>query len=125
MRPQLVFVMLGLIAAFALPFFVTSPYYVHLIATIAIYSILVLGLDIVFGYTGEVSIGHAALWGIGAYTAGVLSIKLGLGLWPSLLAGPLVAALFGALQRGRSRLPPPRHTGAPRLEPCPGTALPC
>ena len=97
MRPQLVFAVLALLAAFALPFFVTSPYYVHLVATIAIYSILVLGLDIVFGYTGEVSIGHAALWGIGAYTAGVLFFQLGIGLWPSLIAGPLVAALFGAI----------------------------
>jgi branched-chain amino acid transport system permease protein len=97
MRPQLVLAVLGLLAAFALPFFVTSPYYVHLIATIAIYSILVLGLDIVFGYTGEVSIGHAALWGIGAYTAGVLFFKLGIGLWPALIAGPLVAGLFGAI----------------------------
>src|SRR5450432_1258176 len=95
MRPQLVFAVLGLAAALALPFFVVSPYYVHLLATIAIYSILVLGLDIVFGYTGEVSIGHAALWGIGAYTAGVLFFKLGIGLWPALIAGPLVAALFG------------------------------
>jgi ABC-type branched-subunit amino acid transport system ATPase component/ABC-type branched-subunit amino acid transport system permease subunit len=97
MRPQLVFAVLGLLAAFALPFFVTSPYYVHLIATIAIYSILVLGLDIVFGYTGEVSIGHAALWGIGAYTAGVLFFQLGIGLWPALIAGPVVAGLFGAI----------------------------
>jgi ABC-type branched-subunit amino acid transport system ATPase component/ABC-type branched-subunit amino acid transport system permease subunit len=97
MRPQLVFIVLGLALALALPFFVTSPYYVHLIATIAIYSILVLGLDIVFGYTGEVSIGHSALWGIGAYTAGVLHMQLGIGLWPSLIAGPLVAGLFGAI----------------------------
>jgi ABC-type branched-subunit amino acid transport system ATPase component/ABC-type branched-subunit amino acid transport system permease subunit len=90
-------VTIGLVAAFALPFEVTSPYYIHLLATIAIYSILVLGLDIVFGYTGEVSIGHAALWGIGAYTSGVLYIKFGIGLFPSLLAGPVVAGLFGAL----------------------------
>jgi ABC-type branched-subunit amino acid transport system ATPase component/ABC-type branched-subunit amino acid transport system permease subunit len=87
----------GLLLALALPFLITSPYYVHLLTTIAIYSILVLGLDIVFGYTGEVSIGHSALWGIGAYTAGVLSFKLGIGLFPSLIAGPVVAAVFGAL----------------------------
>jgi ABC-type branched-subunit amino acid transport system ATPase component/ABC-type branched-subunit amino acid transport system permease subunit len=97
MRARYLFAALGLVAALALPFFVTSPYYIHLLATIAIYSILVLGLDIVFGYTGEVSIGHAALWGIGAYTAGVLYIKFGIGLWPSLIAGPVVAGLFGAI----------------------------
>ena len=54
---------------------VTSPYYLHLVnADHASLRILLLGLDIVFGYTGEVSIGHAALLGIGAYTAGVLKL---------------------------------------------------
>jgi len=84
-------------ALLAFPFIVTNPYYVHLAVTIAIYSILVLGLDIVFGYTGEVSLGHAALLGIGAYTAGCLYFQLGLGLVPALPAGVIVAALFGAL----------------------------
>lgn len=79
----------------AFPFFVTNPYYLHLAVVIAIYSILLLGLDIVFGYTGEVSLGHAALLGIGAYTAGVLAFQLGVGIWPALPAGVAVAALFG------------------------------
>ena len=79
----------------ALPFLVTNPYYLHLVVVILIYSILLLGLDIVFGYTGEVSLGHAALLGIGAYTAGILSFKLGIGLLPSIPAGIVVAALFG------------------------------
>ena len=77
------------------PFVITSPYYLHLIVTAAIFSIVTLGLDIVFGYTGEVSIGHAALFGIGSYTAGCLFIHFGLGFWPAMLAGPIVAALFG------------------------------
>ncbi len=87
--------LLAAAAAVVLPFMITSPYYLHLIVTIAIFSILLLGLDIVFGYTGEVSIGHAALFGIGAYTAGVLYMKLGLGLWIALPAGTAIAALFG------------------------------
>lgn len=91
------FTAIGLPLVLLVPLFVESPYYVHLLTTIAIYAVLVLGLDIVFGYTGEVSIGHAALWGIGAYTAGVLHLKFGIGLFPSLLAGPVVAAAFGAL----------------------------
>ena len=66
--------LVGLIAILLTPFVVTSPYYLHLLQTIAIFAIVVLGLDVVFGYTGEVSIGHAALFGIGAYTAGVLSM---------------------------------------------------
>lgn len=87
--------LLGLLLIF--PFAVTNPYYLHLGIVILIYSIVLLGLDVVFGYTGEVSLGHAALLGIGAYTAGILSFKLGIGLLPSLPAGIIVAALFGLL----------------------------
>ncbi len=91
------FPLVAIAAILVCPFAVTSPYYLHLLVTIAIFSIVTLGLDIVFGYTGEVSIGHAALFGIGAYTAGVLFIHLKLGFWPSLVFGPIVAALFGLL----------------------------
>jgi branched-chain amino acid transport system permease protein len=91
------FPLVAIAAILVCPFMVTSPYYLHLLVTIAIFSIVTLGLDIVFGYTGEVSIGHAALFGIGAYTAGVLLVHLKLGFWPALVLGPMVAALFGLL----------------------------
>ena len=94
MRKSL-FPLIALAAILVCPFAVTSPYYLHLLVTIAIFGIVTLGLDIVFGYTGEVSIGHAALFGIGAYTAGVLFMHLNLGFWPSVVAAPIVAALFG------------------------------
>jgi ABC-type branched-subunit amino acid transport system ATPase component/ABC-type branched-subunit amino acid transport system permease subunit len=87
----------GVIALAILPFFITSSYYLPLITTIIIYSILVLGLDIVFGYTGEVSIGHAALFGVGAYTAGLLWMHFGLGFYWALPAAIIITALFGAL----------------------------
>ncbi len=87
----------GLLALALLPFVITSSYYLPLITTIIIYAILVLGLDIVFGYTGEVSIGHAALFGVGAYTAGLLSLHFGLGFWWAVPASMIVTALFGAL----------------------------
>ena len=84
-------------ALLAFPFIVTNPYYLHLAVTIAIYSILVLGLDIVFGYTGEVSLGHASLLGIGAYTAGVLFFQFGIGLWIAIPAAVVVTCCFGAI----------------------------
>jgi len=87
----------GIVCLLMFPFLVTSPYYVHLVVTIAIFSIVALGLDVVFGYTGEVSLGHSALFGIGAYTAGVLAFQLGIGFWWALPAGVLVTAGFGAL----------------------------
>jgi ABC-type branched-subunit amino acid transport system ATPase component/ABC-type branched-subunit amino acid transport system permease subunit len=86
-----------LVALAVAPFAVTSPYYLQLLVTIAIYGIVALGLDIVFGYTGEVSIGHAALFGIGAYTAGCLAFHFGIGFWTALVAGPIIAAMFGGL----------------------------
>ena len=85
-----------IVATLALPFLLGN-YYLHLAVLIMIYAILVLGLDIVFGYTGEVSIGHAALLGIGAYTAGVLLIHTGLGLAWAVPAGIIVASAFGLL----------------------------
>ena len=83
------------LALLAFPFVVTNPYYLHLTVLIMIYSILLLGLDVVFGYTGEVSLGHAALLGIGAYTVGVLNFQYGIGLVAALPVGIVVAALFG------------------------------
>jgi ABC-type branched-subunit amino acid transport system ATPase component/ABC-type branched-subunit amino acid transport system permease subunit len=74
-----------------------NPYYIHLLETIMIYAIVLFGLDIVVGYTGQVSLGHAGLFGIGAYTAGVLVFKLGASLWLTLPAAILVTAGFGAL----------------------------
>jgi branched-chain amino acid transport system permease protein len=88
---------LGILALLAFPFVVTSPYYIHLVATIAIFAILALGLDVVFGYTGEVSVGHSALFGIGAYTAAILNFQLGISFGWAIPAGMVVSAAFGAL----------------------------
>ena len=89
------------IAALALlgaaPLYLDNPYYIHMIGTIMIYAILVFGLDIVVGYTGQVSLGHAGLFGVGSYTAGVLFFKLGAPLWLIIPASIGVTAGFGAL----------------------------
>ncbi|MGS0740628.1 branched-chain amino acid ABC transporter ATP-binding protein/permease [Glaciimonas sp. GG7] len=88
---------LGIIALGVFPLVFHNPYYIHLAETILIYAILLFGLDIVVGYTGQVSLGHAGLFGIGSYTTGVLVFKLG---WPFLLALPsslAVTAIFGAI----------------------------
>jgi len=80
-----------------LPLAVHNPYYIHLVETIMIYAIVLFGLDIVVGYTGQVSLGHAGLFGIGSYTAGVLVMKLAAPLWITLPAAIAVTAGFGAL----------------------------
>jgi ABC-type branched-subunit amino acid transport system ATPase component/ABC-type branched-subunit amino acid transport system permease subunit len=81
----------------AVPLLTSNPYYVHMIGTIMIYAILLFGLDIVVGYTGQVSLGHAGLFGVGSYTAGVLFLKLGAPLWLIVPASIAITAAFGAL----------------------------
>lgn len=96
-KKTLTIALTGIVALAAFPLVFQNPYYIHLAETILIYAILLFGLDIVVGYTGQVSLGHAGLFGIGSYTTGVLVFKLGL---PFLVAAPAsiaVTALFGAI----------------------------
>ncbi len=88
---------LGIAALALFPIAVDNPYYIHLLETIMIYAILLFGLDIVVGYTGQVSLGHAGLFGIGAYTGGVMVMKLATPLLVTLLGAIGVTAFFGAL----------------------------
>src|SRR5664279_1465371 len=87
------------IAALVLfPLVIKNPYYIHLAETVLIYAILLFGLDIVVGYTGEVSLGHAALFGIGSYTAGILFFKFGVTYVLVVIAASIgITALFGAI----------------------------
>jgi branched-chain amino acid transport system permease protein len=89
--------LLAIILVAGLPLAVHNPYYIHLVETIMIYAIVLFGLDIVVGYTGQVSLGHAGLFGIGAYAAGVLVLKLSAPLWVTLPVAIAVTAGFGAL----------------------------
>ncbi|BDT70359.1 vitamin B12 import ATP-binding protein BtuD [Comamonadaceae bacterium OS-1] len=96
-RKSLTAAVLGLALLAAAPLFTSNPYYIHMVGTIMIYAILLFGLDIVVGYTGQVSLGHAGLFGVGSYTTGVLFLKLGAPLWVIIPASIGVTAGFGAL----------------------------
>ena len=64
---------------------------------ILLYSMLGMGLNVLTGYTGLVSLGHAGFYGIGAYCCALLQVKLGWSFWPALLAGGCFTALIGFL----------------------------
>ena len=89
--------LIAIVGLFSLPLFISNPYYIHLIETILIYTILLYGLDIVVGYVGQVSLGHAALFGIGSYTAGVLFFHFGTPIWVTLPAAIVVTSIFGGI----------------------------
>ncbi|SMP50164.1 ABC transporter permease subunit [Noviherbaspirillum suwonense] len=94
---SLLLYVIGIAALALFPLVFHNPYYIHLAETILIYAILLFGLDIVVGYTGQVSLGHAGLFGIGSYTTGVLVFKLGVPFFVALPASLVVTAVFGAV----------------------------
>jgi branched-chain amino acid transport system permease protein len=72
-----------------------SGYLVTVLITIGIYVILALSLNMITGYAGQISLGHAAFMGIGAYTSALLSTKAGVPFWPAFLLAGAVAGLIG------------------------------
>ncbi|MDQ7093312.1 branched-chain amino acid ABC transporter permease [Desulfosporosinus sp. PR] len=79
------------------PIFITSSYIMHIAVTIAIYGILVLGLELVLGQTGLFSLGHAAFYGMGAYTSALIVMSLGLPIWIGAIGAVVASGLLGAL----------------------------
>lgn len=83
-------------ALYAVPL-VLSPYRVSILNQVVIFAIAAMGLNILTGFTGQISVGHGAFTGMGAFTAGFLTTKLGLPFWLALPAAGLAAAAVGAL----------------------------
>ena len=76
-----------------------SSFLLALLTQAVIYAVLAMSLDIILGYTGLASLGHAAYLGLGAYSVGILATRHGAGFWVTLAVGVLlataVAAIFG------------------------------
>ena len=89
-------VVLGALAL-AVPYLGLSRALLRLLTMIALYSMLGMGLNVLIGYTGQVSLGHAGFYGIGAYTCALLQVRLGWSFWPSLLCAGVLTALIGFL----------------------------
>ncbi|MBI1736907.1 MAG: branched-chain amino acid ABC transporter permease [Candidatus Rokubacteria bacterium] len=74
-----------------------SSFMLSLLTQALIYAILAMSLDIILGYTGLASLGHAAYLGLGAYAVGILTTRYQASFWLALLAGVLVAAAVAAV----------------------------
>lgn len=81
--------------------FVVPPYLLSLLTEILVLGIFAMSLDLLLGYTGLVSFGHAAFFGVGAYVAGIAAVRLdphmGLTLPAALVAAALAAVVIGYL----------------------------
>ena len=73
-------VLLGLVALTA-PLWLTNPYHLHVLIMAGIFAVLALSLNLLLGYTGQLSLGHAAFFGIGAYTSALLTLRLEWSFW--------------------------------------------
>ena len=94
----------ALILVYAFPFFGPhlfsegmSYYLISLINSLSITIIVVLGLQIVSGYCGQISFGQPAFMAVGAYTSAILTIKYGVSFWFALPLSGVVAGIFGVI----------------------------
>src|SRR4030042_4121437 len=69
-----------------------NNYRVGVMTTVGINAIIVIGLNLLMGYAGQVSLGHAGFFGIGAYCSGLLTVNLGMSPWLS----TILAVIFTA-----------------------------
>jgi len=98
--------LVGAILIAALPFWAGDQYQLHLAALIAVYWILIAGLNLVVGFTGQLSIGHVGLLSIGSYTFAILAGKMGIDPTLSVFVSGLLGGLCGlALGLPSLRLP--------------------
>ncbi len=89
--------LIGLLLLFVVIPFIASPYTLYILNTIGIYAIAAIGLNLLIGYTGQISLGHGAFFGVGAYTAAILATKTGFPIWLSIPAAGIVTAAVGII----------------------------
>lgn len=92
-----VFCLLGLILIAVIAYMLQERYLALILCFICINALAVTGLDFLFGYTGQVSFGHAGYYAIGAYGSTILSMKAGLPVFITIPIGAVFAMLLGIL----------------------------
>jgi len=90
-KKNLIAVLILALVIAALPLFLRDNYSLGVLVIIGIYSLITLGLSLLMGYAGQISLGHAAFYGIGAYCSGLLCVKAGWSPWLALVAAMMVS----------------------------------
>jgi branched-chain amino acid transport system permease protein len=93
-KKHLTLIVLGIIFL-VFPWIVHSHYYLHLMIIALMWVVIGSSWNLLAGYTGQVSFGHAMFFGTGAYTAGILVTKLGVSAWWGMMFGGIVSMLIG------------------------------
>ena len=103
-RKNLILLGVLLAAACVLPFVVTN-YRVFQFTLVLVYAIALLGLNMLTGYNGQISLGHGAFYAIGAYVAAILMDKWGVPYWATLPAAGAVMRCCRTLESSAKRHP--------------------
>jgi branched-chain amino acid transport system ATP-binding protein len=93
-RPLLVAAVLAALGAFI---WHSDNYYLYVLALVGLSAIVGVGLNVLLGLSGQISLGHAAFYAIGAYVVGILTTKTTIGFWCALPIAAAVAGMAGAL----------------------------
>ena len=87
---------IAVLAALAsVPLWLGNPYHLHVLIMAGIFSVLALSLNLLLGYAGQLSLGHAAFFGLGAYATALGTVKLGWSPWAGLVLALVVPGLAG------------------------------
>jgi branched-chain amino acid transport system permease protein len=89
-------IVLGLIVAGILPFFI-SNYHVFQASMVLSYAIALVGMNILIGYSGQISLGHGAFMAIGAYTSAILMDKMNIPYWMTIPIAAFICLVVGFL----------------------------
>jgi branched-chain amino acid transport system permease protein len=81
----------------ALPLILDDPFFILVMQSLGYLYIAALGLDILVGWSGQISLGHAGLYAVGAYTSALLATRAGLPFWITAPVGVAAAGLAGVL----------------------------
>ncbi|CAH1649597.1 MULTISPECIES: ABC transporter permease [unclassified Chelatococcus] len=91
------FLVLPIVVAAALPLVITDAYYLRVLTIMAMSGTIALSLNLIAGFAGLVSLGHAAFYGFGAYATAILSTRYGVPTWISMGLAIAATGLFGAV----------------------------
>src|SRR5919202_4119013 len=97
MKPAAGLGALAAILAAAGAIWMADGYQLYVLALVGLTAVVGVGLNILLGLTGQISLGHVGFYAIGAYVVAILTVGPGWSFWPALLAAGLAAGAAGAL----------------------------
>src|SRR5207249_7528094 len=94
---HVVLVLAAVVVLFAAPLILNDGFMQQILQTIAYYTIAAIGLNVLVGYQGQVSLGHGALFAFGAYASALLTTRAGVPVWIAIFVAAAIAGFLGFL----------------------------